>query len=101
MEITMLTAGYLADPQKTTAAQAILIMIQLQFQMVGLGLQQASCTVIGIQLGANNIQKGKEYYKVTLVISIVVLTLLVALFALIKTYMIELFTPYPIVRGYC
>ena len=53
--------------------------IQMQFNMVGLGLQQAACSVVGMQIGKGNVEKAKEYFKVTLVVSACTLILVVLL----------------------
>jgi len=47
--------------------------------MVGLGLQQAACSVVGMQIGKGNVEKAKEYFKVTQVVSACTLILVVLL----------------------
>jgi len=56
--------------------------IQYIFNMVGLGLQSAACTVIGIQIGKGDVKKAKSYYRITLVIAAIMLLIVVLILCL-------------------
>ena len=45
-----------------------------------------------MQLGANNLRKGKEYYKVSVIISIVLLAFLTGFVYMVKDMLIKAFS---------
>lgn len=62
------------------------------FFMVACGLQTAAAATIGHEIGSQNIQKAKEYFKVTQIISGIAITITVMIFALFSKWFYRLFT---------
>ena len=69
--------------------------------MVGLGLQSAACTVIGIQIGKGNVQKAKSYYRISLVIATIMLSIVVLILSLEYKFFITSFTDSEAVKKQC
>mmetsp|Transcript_12782 Transcript_12782/g.21611 ORF Transcript_12782/g.21611 Transcript_12782/m.21611 type:complete len:212 (+) Transcript_12782:864-1499(+) len=70
------SCGYLGVTQ--LAAQILLQNIMVVLYMVGAGLDQASCAIVGQQIGSNNVKMAKVFYdsfrRVTVVIILLVMT---------------------------
>ena len=60
--------------------------------MVGLGLDQTSCAIIGYQIGAGNVPKAKKYLKLLFNVGIVIVLLQGTLLYIFRETVIKLFT---------
>ena len=60
-ELMILISGYLGVVEQ---ASCILIMnIVALCYMVAIGFEQASCTLVGMQIGKGDIHKAKQFYS--------------------------------------
>ena len=70
-ELLIVMSGLLTVTDQ--AAHILLANISAQMFMVPLGLQNATCSVIGNAIGKNNPTLGKAYYKLTIATSFLIL----------------------------
>ena len=71
-ELMILLSGYLSVAEQ--AAQIVLMNIKSFLYMFGLGMEQASCAILGQQIGkGNNIKSSKKYLQYMKEVSLVIL----------------------------
>lgn len=77
----VLLAGFFTV--KEQASQIILVTITSFCYTCGLGLDQTACAIIGFRIGAGKVRQAKEYYKLLICISfLIVMTQASALYIL-------------------
>ena len=69
----------------------LLNLIAIMF-MVPMGIQSASCAIIGEQIGANRVRQAKEYFRVMVFASLGMLLIIQVLFITAKDPIIRCFT---------
>lgn len=74
------------------AAQVVLVNIICMVFMVGLGMEQSSCSLVGRQIGRNNISEAKQFYKAFLKFTTLIILLVVTVSYTYSFELIELHT---------
>ena len=69
--------------------------------MLPLGLQATSAATIGSQIGANDIVKAKQYYKVNSYVAIILFTVATSLFVIFHKPIFAIFTGLDNIRTLC
>ena len=74
-ELMTLMSGYISV--KAQASQVLLINLSAVMYMTSQGLNTSAAANIGQQIGKQNVQKAKDYYKVTIWVSFFTISLVV------------------------
>ena len=74
------------------AANTIFIQVLATIFMVPLGIQEATCCIIGNCIGANNVPLAKRFFKLISTCALIMITLVSMTVILTRTQIIEIFT---------
>jgi len=89
-EVLILLAGYIGVVEQ--AAQILLFnMIALMF-MVALGMQEATCALVGNSVGENNIPQAKRFFRISFAISSMAIILVIVLVFFTREQITRLYT---------
>ena len=89
-ELMVILAGILGITEQ--AANVILFNVVAVFYMIPLGMQEASCALIGNEIGANNPKLAKKYYKVISTITFLCLIVICLLMGFGRKIIASVFT---------
>lgn len=92
-ELMILMCGYFPEDTRVTqqAAQIVIMNIVALAYMVGIGLETASCTLVGQQIGKGDVKKAKEYYGTIQIVSAIILILTSSAIFVGKEWLVGLF----------
>ena len=74
------------------AANTIFIQVLATIFMVPLGIQEATCCIIGNCIGANNVPLAKRFFKLISTCALIIILLVSMTVLLTRTQIIEIFT---------
>ena len=89
-EIIAVMAGIIGV--QALAANTIYVQIFATIFMIPLGIQEATCCIIGNCIGANNVPLAKRFFKLISTCALIIILLVSMTVLLTRTQIIEIFT---------
>ena len=89
-EVICIMVGYIGVDEQ--AANVVIFQIVAFLFMIALGFSQASCALIGQQIGNFNIPKAKEYFRACNVVSFCMCSIVLTFFIVLREQWLRIFT---------